>query len=466
MPSQAPLVAVVDIGKTNAKVALVDLDRRAEVAVRKRANEVVRGGLYPHADVDGIWRFVLDALRELRATHAIEAISVATHGATAALLDASGELALPVLDYEHDGPDSLQAEYGAVRPAFAETGSPRLPAGLNLGAQIFWQERRFPEQFAGVRQILTYPQYWSFRLSGVAASEATSLGCHTDLWSPSGKHFSSLVESMGWRDRFAVVRGAGERLGPITAEVAAETGLRPDTTVFCGIHDSNASLLPHVLSRKPPFSVVSTGTWVVVMSMPGKADGLDPRRDTLINVNALGQPVPSARFMGGRENAVLTAGLQEVWSEGDATAVLNRPVLLLPAVQAGSGPFPERVASWQPGKPDGAGQQRVAAAFYLAMMASTCLELTGADGPVIVGGPFAANRPFLDMLATAVGRPVIAEAGGTGTSVGAALLTGGEVALPPAGTPEMVNGRAEWRPYAEAWRDAVAPVASAGQARG
>ena len=71
-----------------------------------------------------------------------------THGATCALLDAHGDLALPVLDYEHDGPDTLAAEYDAVRPPFAETGSPRLPAGLNLGAQIFWQQRRFPDAFA------------------------------------------------------------------------------------------------------------------------------------------------------------------------------------------------------------------------------------------------------------------------------------------------------------------------------
>ena len=60
----------------------------------------------------------------------------------------AGNLALPVLDYEHDGPESWRADYDAVRPPFAETGTPRLPVGLNLGAQLFWQQRRFPD---GVR---------------------------------------------------------------------------------------------------------------------------------------------------------------------------------------------------------------------------------------------------------------------------------------------------------------------------
>jgi hypothetical protein len=38
------------------------------------------------------------------------------------------------------------------------------------------------------------------------------------------------------------------------------------------------------------------------------AVALDPARDVLVNVNALGQPVPSARFMGGREYELIRAG--------------------------------------------------------------------------------------------------------------------------------------------------------------
>ena len=37
------------------------------------------------------------------------------------------------------------------------------------------------------------------------------------------------------------------------------------------------------------------------MSLGGVLEKLDPARDCLVNVNALGDPVPSARFMGGRE---------------------------------------------------------------------------------------------------------------------------------------------------------------------
>jgi sugar (pentulose or hexulose) kinase len=257
-------VAVVDIGKTNAKVALVDLDAMAEIAVRKTPNRPAAGGLYPHHDVDAIWSFILGGIalgRELK----VDAISVTTHGATAALLDPSGRLALPVLDYEHDGPSAVRNDYDAVRPDFDETGSPPLPLGLNLGAQLFWQSRAFPDRFAEVACILMYPQYWAWKLCGVAANEVTSLGCHTDLWNPRSGDFSSLADQMGWRSLFAPVRPATAALGPIRPELAAETGLDPSTPVFCGIHDSNASLLPHLLSRRSPFSVFSTGTLVFDM---------------------------------------------------------------------------------------------------------------------------------------------------------------------------------------------------------
>ncbi len=77
--------------------------------------------------------------------------------------------------------------------------------------------------------------------------------------------------------------------------------------VYSGIHDSNASLLPHLKNYEPPFSVVSTGTWVIAMSIGGKQPELDPADDTLINVNAFGDPVMSARFMGGREYEMVIA---------------------------------------------------------------------------------------------------------------------------------------------------------------
>jgi sugar (pentulose or hexulose) kinase len=451
-------VAVIDIGKTNAKVALVDLADFVEAGVRRIPNTVLRDGPYPHFDADRLWAFILESLGALNSEQGVDAISITAHGATAALLDAGGELALPILDYEHDGPESLVGEYDAVRPPFEETGTPRLPIGLNLGAQLFWQAKAFPDAFARVATILMYPQYWAFRLSGVRANEATSLGCHTDLWDVRKGDFSSLVDRMGWRPLMAPVRRAGDRLGAILPEVAAATGLAPDTPVFCGIHDSNASLLPHLLQRPQPFSVASTGTWVIAMAIGGRKVALDPARDTLVNVNAFGDPVPSARFMGGREFETLVGKTTIEPAGFDIRTVLERPIMLTPSVQRGSGPFPGRDAMWIGGEPTN-GARYAAASFYLAVMTATSLELIGADGPTIVEGPFAANRLFTGMLAAATARPVIAaDASATGTSIGAALLAAGEGAPSPNAIsqgPAVMSPGPEWESYAARWRAAV-----------
>jgi sugar (pentulose or hexulose) kinase len=447
-------VLVVDIGKTNAKLALVETASMREIDTASRPNRVLPGPPYPHADVEGLWAFVLDGIGALHRRHRVDALVVTTHAATAALVDADGRLALPVLDYEHAGPDELAADYDRARPGFAETGTPRLPRGLNLGAQLFWQFRRFPE--AGrTAAILPYPQYWAYRLSGVLATEATSLGCHTDLWNPAAGGFSSLVGREGWAARMPPLRRASDRLGPVTAEVAAAAGLDPATPVHCGIHDSNASLLPHLRARPAPFAVVSTGTWVVSMAVGGRPVALDPGRDTLVNVNAFGDPVPSARFMGGREWEVAMQGRSPAMTEADAAAVLGRGAMLLPAIEPGSGPFPGRTPGWTvPESTLGDGERAVAVSWYLALMTAVCLGNIGAEGPVVVEGPFARNARYLAMLEAATGRGVVVSpAGGTGTSVGAALLVAPDAGAAPAGGAPAPRPRdARLTAYAEAWR--------------
>jgi sugar (pentulose or hexulose) kinase len=193
--------------------------------------------------------------------------------------------------------------------------------------------------------------------------------------------------------------------------------------VTCGIHDSNASLLPHLLARRPPFSVVSTGTWVIALSVGGRPVALDPARDTLLNVNALGDPVASARFMGGREHDLVMAGRPARATPRDCAAVLAGGIMLLPAVEPRSGPFQNRTARWSHPEADLTdGERHAALSYYLALMTAECLSVTGADGPVLVEGPFNRNAAYLDMLAAATGRPVSASASATGTSIGAALL--------------------------------------------
>ena len=453
-------VAVIDIGKTNAKLALVDLDDLSEIAIVTRPNKVSSGPPWPHFDVDGHWEFLLNAMKQFHADHRVDVISVTTHGACVALLDYEGGLAAPILDYEHTGPDEVAEEYNAIRPPFSETGSPRLPMGLNAGAQLFWQFREDADLKNRTADIVTYPQYWGHRLTGVIATDATSLGCHTDLWNPHKQDVSTLVERLGIADKIAPTCVPNKVLGTILSEIANRTGLSCDTPVYCGIHDSNASLLSHILSHEAPFSVVSTGTWVIAMSIGGTQPELDPAHDTLINVNAFGDPVPSARFMGGREYDLATGGITLEPSNEDIEAVLQDCVMLLPAVVSESGPFIGRKTRWKSQEPSfGTGQRSAAVGFYLALVTARCLELIGHQGPIIVEGPFARNRCYYMMLSVATGAEIKAMNGTTGTSQGAALLSSFDMTVNYGKGEEAMEVATEvidlLQRYSEQWRKAA-----------
>lgn len=263
---------VLDIGKTNSKLSLLGSDGRV-IEERRRPNAVLQDGPYPHLDVEGLWPWMLETLQQFAASALITSLVPVTHGATAALVDEHG-LLLPVLDYEFTPPED---RYRSERPAFAETLSPALPAGLNLGRQLAWLAETFPAEFARSRHVLMYPQYWAWRFCGVAASEMTSLGCHTDLWNPQARRYSSLVQARGWTPKFPPLQPAWATLGPLLPEIVAATGLPADCQVVCGIHDSNASLLRYLASREP-MTVLSTGTWVIAATLGHSAPSLAPGR--------------------------------------------------------------------------------------------------------------------------------------------------------------------------------------------
>ena len=446
-------IAVLDIGKTNAKVVVLDSGTGAEIAVLKRPNVVIKTGPYPHYDTEALWSFAHDALKNLAREPGFDAISITTHGAAAALSGEDGTLAMPVIDYEHEYPREIRDAYTRPRPSFDETFSPRLSMGLNVGAQLHYQRTVFPEEFAGVTDILTYAQYWAARLTGVAANELTSLGCHTDLWNPKVGSYSSLVDRLGIRDLMAPIRSAFDALGPVLPDIAAELGLAAPVPVYCGIHDSNASLLPHLVHREAPFAVVSTGTWVISFGVGGDLDHLDPKRDALANVDAYGRAVPSSRFMGGREFEILSAeigNVDEKEAQAAIGAVIAKGMMLLPNIAPGSGPFPDKASRWVGAEEASPEERHAAACLYLALMTDACLGLIGAKGPVIVEGPFALNETYLKLLAALVGREVLALPGTTGTSQGAALLTGIrpvwgiETQFPPADIQGLAAYRHRW----------------------
>ncbi|WP_341939585.1 FGGY-family carbohydrate kinase [Marinimicrobium sp. C2-29] len=419
---------ILDIGKTNIKVHVLD-DNLESIHESVKPNTVVNEGIYPHFDVDAIWDWFCAAVSEVTKTLTVSAISVTTHGATAALIDrnrSGNALVLPVLDYEHSGPDSVSAGYAEVRPDFSETRSPNLSAGLNLGRQLFWQQQSAPDSFAAATDVLLYPQYWVWRMTGVRCTEVTSLGCHTDLWSPDQGDYSSLVDRMGWRELFPGMEPANRLVGKTTPEFNRKAGLTTACPVTAGIHDSNASYLRYVQSSDgKPFAVVSTGTWAITMVSGTGAAQLDEARDMLMNVDYRGEPVPCARFMAGREYESICNKMgsfpEEPFSPRDIENIFADGVFALPQFCDTSGPFAGSPGVIQPSthRINGA----ALASLYCALMLDLELDLLNAEGDVFLEGAFLKN-PLLCQLLAAL-RPqdrVIPSTDSTGTVKGAAAL--------------------------------------------
>jgi sugar (pentulose or hexulose) kinase len=409
-------IAVVDIGKTRSKLSLWAPQGR-RLAERDYFNAAPAGDP-AQLDLAGIEAWLKRALAELAREAEITAIVPVGHGAAAVLVD--GERAVAALDYEAAPPAEVAAAYEAQRDPFAATLSPRLPGGLNLGAQLFWLERLHPALWPRGGAALLWPQYWAWALSGERASEVSSLGCHSDLWRPLERRFADLALRRGWAERLGPLRHAAEVLGLVRPALAAELGLPRSCVVHCGLHDSNAALLAarglaELAGR--PFSVVSTGTWVISMAAGGAGPATyDPAEDMLANVDVDGRPVPTARFMGGRD--------YEAWM-GDALGAPGDRALLAEAAAA---------ADWTRLPPL---LRATRAALELARRTDRALGLIAAEGPILVEGRFAANDAFAATLAALrPDQPVYRSAFAAGVAAGALRLAAPDAA--PAGALERI----------------------------
>ncbi len=407
------LIIVLDVGKTISKLTLWT---KAGALLRRCTHENIRvfRGAMTVLDVHGIEAWLKETLRDFAAYGQVTAIIPVAHGASLALIR-DGVLLTEPLDYEASLCGDELDRYQLERGRFDETGSPRLPGGLNLGAQIYWLEHNCPELFDDRLTIVPYAQYWSWLLSGIAASEVTSFGCHSDLWNPAANTLSKIAYRRGWADRLAPIRRADSILGPITESWAEQTGLGRGVQIYCGIHDSNAALLAarsHQELSGSDLTVLSTGTWFVAMRTPeiganfNRCD-LSEARDCLVNVDIDGKPVPSARFMGGREIELLIGlgkGRLDVVSEqplvlAALNTVIANEVMVLPTMIPGCGPFPNGQSRWMT-PPANNHERKAAISLFAAMMVDAMLGLIDARHMLLIEGRFASAEIFVRALAT------------------------------------------------------------------
>jgi sugar (pentulose or hexulose) kinase len=460
-------LAVFDLGKTNSKLfvfapdgTVLDERRTKPVWVDYRGKSVL--------DDQHLFDWMSRELASVVDRHGVTGLTISGHGCTFALVRAASELLHPILDYEQEIPDDVAALIDPQLPSFSETFTPRLPLGLSIARHIFWLQIAEPQLFAQADAVLCYPQHWVWRFTGRQLAEYSYLGCHNQIWAPTKRDYSSLVDRLGWRSKFPPIAAAGEVVGSTDSRLP--DGRTATIAVHNGVHDSNAALAYYRMTGLSNFTLVSTGTWVITINLDCPLSAFDCEREMLANVTVDGEPAPTVRFMGGREFDLIS-GWNRPISQAAVEAVMARGVFAMPSWAPG-GPFSELQGHIVGG--DVTGEARAAlAALYVVLMTDLSLDLIQSANMLVVDGGLAKIELFTAMLAQL--RPaqkIVHSKASEGSAMGAAALAFKSLGLSPFGDetrpvmPSRIQGldayRAAWRDMANSARTAAREQAQGG----
>ena len=356
--SSGKAIAVFDVGKTNKKLLIYDFDLTLLDSSYEQFDALESDGQFVES-TDEAFAWLQGALVRAAAEHDIGCISVAAHGATCACLDASGGLVLPVLSYTSDPGDEFHREFYREftdpRTLQRRTSTPDMPGLGSMAKTLYFIKTRHPKKFDAIRTILPLPQYYGYLMTGVAGLENTYPANHTYLWDFEKNGWSDVARGLGVTELFpSPIRKPWDVLGTISPEFSKKTGLSPDVIVSLGIHDSNASLLPYLITTGDDFVLNSTGSVCVAMHPTDRVGLTEDELGKMVfyNQNAYGRPVKTAIFLAGMEFdaymglIVQSAGQQEFpgMNEAQVKKVLaERSFFILPSMVP-IGMFPESPA--------------------------------------------------------------------------------------------------------------------------
>jgi rhamnulokinase len=259
--------AAVDLGASSGRVMTARVgDGRLELDEAHRfPNRPVRVGGTLHWDVLGLHRGVLDGLRAAgREAGRLDGVGIDGWGVDHGLLDGDGALLGNPLHYrDARHATAVEAVHAAVPPAelYRITGLQHLP--FNTVFQL--AAARGTAQFAAARRLLLIPDLLAHWLTGTVGAEITNASTTGLLDATTRSWAFELADSLGLpRALFPPLRQPGERLGELTGEVLAETGLAgPVPLTAVGSHDT-ASAVVGVPADGDRFAYVSCGTWSLV----------------------------------------------------------------------------------------------------------------------------------------------------------------------------------------------------------
>jgi Sugar (pentulose and hexulose) kinases len=299
MSKSKPVIAIIDVGKTNKKIFLFDEDYKIVYERSARFFETEDEDGFPCENVESIRLALFDSLRDVfrRKEFNVKALNFTTYGASFVYIDEEGNTIAPLYNYLKPYPEELQKKfydtYGGEEKFSNQTASPVL-GNLNSGMQLYRIKYEKPELFKRIKYALHLPQYLSYLITGKVYSDITSIGCHTNLWDFKKNDYHEWVGK----------EGILEKLAPITSFDTVLPAVFPGSKypVGIGLHDSSAALIPYQVNFHEPFVLISTGTWCISLNpfnqQPLTVEEL--KQDCLCYMHYEGKPVKASRLFAGQ----------------------------------------------------------------------------------------------------------------------------------------------------------------------
>lgn len=262
----------IDIGTTNLKVAAYSPETgRLEAVVRRPTRTLQPAAESAELDAEQLWTDTLDAIREvLDATGpaAVEALAIGSMGESGVALDAHMQPVAPILPWYDLRLTEQAAWWRTVTDAFAIYQTTGLILDRKFSVNhLMWLRQHRAEAFARVTRWLCVPDYIAWRLCGEQVMDH-SIASRTMLLDQRTLDWSSALLELAALPR-ALLPGlvpSGTRVGRVTPEVAAASGLSTETAVVTGGHDHIVGAFGAGVAG--PGSVLdSTGTAAAVVQL-------------------------------------------------------------------------------------------------------------------------------------------------------------------------------------------------------
>ena len=391
MVSSKKLNIVLDIGKTNVKLTFVDsLNNKTIKFFKTKQKNIYRHGI-KILNSNSIFEWALKKITYIGRKHNLDKFVCTAHGTSIALISYDDKELLACTDYEYKF-DKLFNSYKKIAPKFNESFSPFLENGLNIGQQIYYLYKKKQQLIKETKYILNYPQYIVWKLTSSFSSEISYVGCHTHLWDFKRNKLSSFVKKIKLEKKFPKIRKAWDTIGQ---RKIGESNLK----IINGIHDSNASYLYFKNSDIKNFTLVSTGTWYIIFNQKTPLKNLNPALDMLANIDVFGKPVPTMRFMGGREYDHLM-GVFKISNKTRAIKNFSfHNYLIYPSYASGGGFSINKINI---GFYEGLnkGQIYYLICLYISFVINFCLNQMRSSNTIILDGPITKNITIMKILSS------------------------------------------------------------------